>query len=114
MTLTKRGSIAKKRRKNLLKYAKGFRGSQSKLFRTANQRVMKAFKYNYSDRKNKKKNFKSLWIRRINGASRLNSISYNKLMYKLKEQKITLNKKILSSIIVNDFKTFEKVITSTY
>lgn len=110
MTLTSRGSIAVKRRKKILNFAKGFRGSQKKLFRSANQRVMRAFKYSYFDRKKKKTNFKNIWIRRINGKARLNTLSYNKLIYNLKSYKININKKILAEIIVHDPQTFENLI----
>lgn len=111
MTLTKRGSVAKKRRKKLLKFAKGFRGSNSKLFKPVNQTIMHAFKYSYADRRKKKRIFKNLWIRRINGESRKSLISYNKFMFNLKLKQIHINKKILSEIIINDNETFKKIIT---
>lgn len=110
MTRVKRGSIAKKRRKKIMKITEGFRGSQSKLFRTTNQRALKSLKYSYFDRRKKKRIFKNIWIRRINAASRIFKISYNKFISKLKTEKIILNKKILSEIILKDKKTFEKLI----
>lgn len=110
MTRIKRGSVAKKRRKKILEITKGFRGSQSKLFRTVNQRALKALKYSYFDRRKKKRVLKSIWIRRINAASRYSGISYHKLMNNLKNEKIILNKKMLSEIILKDEKTFKKLI----
>lgn len=105
MTRVKRGAVAKQRRKKILNITKGFVGSKSKLFRTANQQALKAMKYSYFDRKKKKRLIKSIWIRRINATSRMNGLSYNLLMNKLKTKKILLNKKMLSEIIINDSKT---------
>lgn len=110
MSLTKRGQIRKKRHKKILKITKGFYGSQSKLYRTANQRALKSMVYAYSDRKKKKRNFKSIWIRRINGSAKLENSSYNKIVNILKNQKIILNKKILSEIIIKDKETLKKII----
>ena len=110
MTLTKRGSAAKKRRKKILKIAKGFRGSHSRLFRAANQKVMQSLTYSYADRKKKKKQFKSTWIRRINNESRSQNLSYNKLIHKFKKQSIALNRKILSEITIFDSSTFKRII----
>lgn len=111
MTRVKRGFVAKKRRKKIFKLTKGFRGSHSKLFQTANQQMMKALRYSYFDRKKKKNQNRQIWIRRINAASRNLGMPYNKLMYKIKNNKICLNKKILSEIITRDIKTFTKLIT---
>lgn len=105
MTRVKRGSVAKQRRRKIFKITKGFQGSQSKLFRTANQQALKAMKYSYFDRKKKKRFIKSIWIRRINAVSRIKGLSYNIFINKLKANNILLNKKILSEIIINDYKT---------
>lgn len=110
MSLTKRGQIRKKRHKKILKITKGFYGSQSKLYKTANQRAIKSMIYAYQDRKRKKRNFKNIWVRRINGYSRSENSSYNKIIHKLKNLKIIINKKILSEIIINDKKTLQKII----
>lgn len=110
MTRIKRGFVAKKRRKKIIKLTKGFQGSHSKLFKTANQQNMKALRYSYFDRRKKKSKFKNIWIRRINAASRIFGISYNKTITKLKKDNILLNKKILSEIIINDIKTFQDLL----
>lgn len=110
MTRVKRGFVAQKRRKKIIKLTKGFQGSHSKLFKTANQQNMKALRYSYFDRRKKKGKFREIWIRRINAASRLYGISYNKAINVLKKNKISLNKKILSEIIVNDIKTYKKLL----
>ncbi len=83
MTRVKRGFVARKRRKKVLKITKGFRGSSSILFRSANQRKMKALQFSYRDRRKKKINLRNLWISRINIASRLYDLNYNKFIYKL-------------------------------
>lgn len=111
MTRVKRGFVAKKRRKKILKLTKGFRGSHSKLFQTANQQIMKALRYSYFDRKKKKNQKRQIWIRRINATSRSYGIPYNRLMHKIKNYKILLNKKVLSEIILKDIKTFNKLLT---
>jgi large subunit ribosomal protein L20 len=110
MTRIKRGFIAQKRRKKILKLAKSFKGSQSKLYKTANQKIMKANNYAYNDRRKKKNNFKRIWIRRINATARFFKTNYSKAINKLKISSILLNKKILANICISDKKTFEKII----
>lgn len=110
MTRIKRGYVARKRRKKIIKLTKGFQGSHSRLFTAANQQNMKALRYSYFDRRKKKSKFKNAWIRRINAASRIYGSSYNKSINGIKKEKILLNKKILSEIIIHDIKTFEKLI----
>lgn len=110
MVRVKRGNIARKRRKKILKLAKGFRGSHSKLFRTANQQVMKALIYNYRGRKQKKRLFRRLWIVRINAAVRQHQINYSQFMALLKKNNISLNRKMLSQLAILDEKTFNLVI----
>ena len=110
MVRVKRGNVARKRRKKILKLAKGYRGAHSRLFRVANQQVMKALKYSYVGRKQKKRTFRKLWITRINAASKLNGLSYSKLIHNLKKSNIDLNRKMLSQIAVLDSQTFKKLI----
>ena len=85
MARVKRGNVARKRRKKVLKLAKGFRGSHSKLFRIANQQVMKALRYAYRDRRRRKRDFRRLWITRINAAARQQGMSYSRLIGQLKK-----------------------------
>nr|AZL88021.1 ribosomal protein L20 [Harveyella mirabilis] len=102
MIRIKRGNVACKRRKKILKLAKGFRGSHSKLFRIAKQQVLKALKYSYIGRKNKKRNYRCLWIIRINAAVRSHNLSYSQFIYLLKKRDIALNRKILSQLAIID------------
>ncbi|AFZ53685.1 50S ribosomal protein L20 [Cyanobacterium aponinum UTEX 3222] len=110
MTRVKRGNVARKRRKKILKLAKGFRGSHSKLFRTANQQVMKALRNAYRDRRKKKRDFRRLWITRINAAARVHGISYSQLINKLDKANISLNRKILAQLAIQDAEAFQKVV----
>jgi large subunit ribosomal protein L20 len=110
MTRVKRGNVARNRRKKILKMAKGFRGSHSKLFRTANQQVMKALRNSYRDRRNRKRDFRRLWIARINAASRLHGMSYSQLIGNLKKANIQLNRKMLSQMAILDPASFAKVV----
>jgi large subunit ribosomal protein L20 len=109
MTRVKRGNVARKRRKKILKLAKGFRGSHSTLFRTANQQVMKALRSAYRDRKKRKRDFRRLWITRINAAARVQGISYSQLMGNLKKANIQINRKMLAQMAVLDPAGFSKV-----
>jgi large subunit ribosomal protein L20 len=110
MARVKRGNVARKRRKKILKLAKGFRGSHSKLFRTANQQVMKALRNAYRDRRKRKRDFRRLWIARINAAARANGISYSQLAGKLKKADIQINRKMLAQLAVLDPDAFSKVV----
>jgi large subunit ribosomal protein L20 len=110
MVRVKRGNVARKRRKKILSLASGYRGAHSILFRIANQQVMKALRYSYVGRKQKKRIFRRLWISRINAASRLNGISYSLLINKFKKSNIDLNRKMLSQIAVLDSSTFKFLI----
>nr|YP_009394565.1 ribosomal protein L20 [Vertebrata thuyoides]ARW63127.1 ribosomal protein L20 [Vertebrata thuyoides] len=112
MTRIKRGNVARKRRKKILKLAKGFRGSQSKLFRTAKQQVLKALKYSYIGRKNKKRIYRRLWIVRINAATRLYNLSYSEFIYLLKKKNVAVNRKILSQLALIDKLAFNYLIKS--
>ena len=102
----KRGVNAVKKRRKILKLAKGYFGGRSKRYRVAREAVMKAQKYAYIGRKAKKRNFRSLWIARINAACRMNDISYSKFMFGLKNAGIELNRKVLSEIAISDAPAF--------
>jgi large subunit ribosomal protein L20 len=105
----KRGNVARKRRNKILSLAKGFRGSSSKLFRIANQQVMKALRYSYVGRKRKKREFRSLWISRINAASRIQGKTYSILISNLKKSNIALNRKMLAQMAIVDVKSFSVI-----
>jgi len=113
MVRVKRGNIARKRRKKILSLASSYRGAHSVLFRVANQQVMKALKYSYIGRKQKKRIFRKIWISRINAASRLNGISYSQLINKFKKSNIDINRKMLSQIAILDVATFKSLINSS-
>ena len=110
MVRVKRGNVARKRRKKLLSLASGYRGAHSILFRVANQQVMKALRYSYIDRKQKKRIFRKIWISRINAASRINGTSYSQLIYHFKKSNIDLNRKMLAQIAVLDVSTFKSLV----
>lgn len=110
MTRVKRGNVARKRRKEILQLAEGFRGSSSRIFRTAQQRTMKALRYAYRDRQQRKREYTSLWISRLNAAARSNGISYSNLRHELKKSGILLNRKILSQVALRDQDAFEQLI----
>lgn len=110
MTRVKRGNVARKRRNKILKLAKGFRGSHSKLFRTANQQVMKALRNAYRDRRKKKRDFRRLWIARINAAARMRGTNYSQLAGQLKKAKIEINRKMLSQIAILDPSAFTQIV----
>jgi large subunit ribosomal protein L20 len=110
MSRVKRGNVARKRRNKILKLAKGFRGSHSKLFRTANQQVMKALRNAYRDRRKRKRDFRRLWITRINAAARMNGLSYSKLTHQLKQAEVGLNRKMLAQLAMVDPEAFTKVV----
>ena len=105
----KRGDNARRRRKKVLKLAKGFRGGRSKLFRTAADAVDKALMYAYRDRRARKRDFRRLWIARINAAARMNDLSYSKFMHGLKQSGIQLDRKILADLAVSDPVGFSRV-----
>ncbi|PKN76561.1 MAG: 50S ribosomal protein L20 [Deltaproteobacteria bacterium HGW-Deltaproteobacteria-10] len=110
MSRVKRGVNAQKRRRKILKRAKGFFGARSRLIRTATEAVNKAMKYSYRDRRARKREFRQLWIARINAAARLNNISYSRLIDGLKKSGIELDRKILAELAVNDPKGFAQVV----
>ena len=102
----KRAVNAVKKRRKILKLAKGYFGGRSKRYRVAREAVMKAQKYAYIGRKLRKRDFRSLWIARINAACRMNGLSYSKFMFGLKSAGIALNRKVLAEIAVSDAKGF--------
>ncbi len=110
MARIKGAVTTRKRHKKILKLAKGYRGAKSKQFRTANEAVMKSLVYSYVGRKQKKRNFRQLWITRINAAARMNGISYSVLMNGLKKANITLNRKVLADIAVSDPAAFTELV----
>ena len=112
MSRVKRGNVARKRRNKILKLAKGFSGGNGTLFRPANQRVMKALCNAYRDRRRRKRDFRRLWISRINAAARMNGFSYSRLMGGLKKADIRLNRKMLAQLAVIDPKSFSNVISA--
>ena len=106
MARIKRGVNAVKKRRKILKLAKGYFGAKSKLYRVARQAVMKSLNYAYIGRKLKKRDFRSLWIARINAAARINGLSYSKLMHGLKVANIDLNRKVLADMAVHNADVF--------
>ncbi len=112
MPRVKRGNVLQKRHKKILKYAKGFRGSKSKIFIAANQAVMQAWKNAYRDRKKRKRDFRSLWITRINAAARIHGMSYSVMMNGLKKANIEVNRKMLAELAVTNKEAFTKLAES--
>ena len=106
MARIKGGLNAKKRHNRTLKLAKGYRGSRSKQYRIAKQSVMRALASSYAGRKQKKRQFRQLWIARINAAARMNGLSYSKMMHGLKVANIDINRKMLAELAVNDKEGF--------
>ncbi len=102
----KRGVNAVKKRRKIMKLSKGYFGAKSKLYRVARQAVMKSLSYAYVGRKHKKRDFRKLWIARINAACRLNGMSYSTFMHGLKLADVNLNRKVLADIAVNDAAAF--------
>jgi len=102
----KRGNASRQRHKKILKLAKGFRGSRSKLFKVANQAVMKSLKYAYRDRRNKKRDLRRLWITRINAAARQHGMSYSRFINGVQKAGIVLNRKLLADIAARDPQAF--------
>ena len=106
MARVKGGMNAKKKHNRVLKLAKGYRGSRSKQYRVAKQSVMRALTSSYAGRKEKKRQFRQLWIARINAAARMNGLSYSKFMYGLKLADVQVNRKMLAELAVNDKAAF--------
>ena len=106
MARVKGGTVTRKRRKRMLKLAKGYYGSKHTLFKTAKEQVMNSYNYAYRDRRQKKRDFRKLWIARINAAARMNGLSYSKLMHGLKLAEIDINRKMLADLAVTDAAAF--------
>ena len=109
MARIKGGMNAKKKHNRVLKMAKGYRGARSKQYRVAKQSVMRALTSSYAGRKQRKRQFRQLWIARINAAARMNGLSYSKLMHGLKVANIDINRKMLAELAVNDAEGFAKL-----
>ena len=110
MARVKRGVIARARHKKVLKAAKGYYGARSRVYRVAFQAVIKAGQYAYRDRRQRKRQFRQLWIARINAAARLNGLSYSKLMHGLKLAQIDINRKMLSEMAISDPEGFAALV----
>ncbi len=110
MARVKKGVTAHKRHKKILKMAKGYRGSKSKLFKKANETVMKALYYARRDRRAKKREFRKLWIARINAAARINGMSYSQMINGLTKAGIQVNRKMLADLAVHDMSAFGKLV----
>ena len=110
MARVKRAKNSRKNHKKVLKLAKGYYGGKSKLFKTANESVIRALRNAYVGRKNKKRDYRSLWIARINAAARMNDMSYSKFMNGIKVAGIDINRKMLSEIAINDPKAFANLV----
>jgi large subunit ribosomal protein L20 len=111
MPRVKGGTVTRRRRKKVLKLAKGYYGSKHTLYKVANQQVMKSYLYAYRDRRNKKRDFRRLWITRINAAARINGLSYSRLMHGLKVAGIEVNRKMLADLAISDEKAFAELAT---
>ncbi|MFD1927170.1 50S ribosomal protein L20 [Sporosarcina siberiensis] len=109
MPRVKGGTVTRKRRNRVLKLAKGYYGSKHKLFKVANQQVMKSYNYAYRDRRQRKREFRRLWITRINAAARMNGVSYSTLMHGLKVAGIDVNRKMLADLAVTDAQAFTQL-----
>ena len=112
MARVKTARITRKKHKKVLKQAKGYFGAKSYRFRNANQAVLKSLSYAYVGRKDKKSNFRKLWIARINAAARQNGTTYSKLIAGLKKANITVNRKMLAELAVNDSKAFTELVNA--
>ncbi|NMA60609.1 MAG: 50S ribosomal protein L20 [Firmicutes bacterium] len=110
MSRVKGGTVTRQRRKKTLKLAKGYYGDKSKKYRVANQQVMKSGNYAYRDRKVKKRDFRKLWITRINAAARMNGMSYNAFIHGLKKNGVEVNRKVLADIAVHDGDAFAELV----
>ncbi len=112
MTRVKRGFKRTQRRKRMLKFAKGFYGAKSRLYRSAKEAVEKALQYSYRDRKVRKRDFRKLWIVRIGAACRINGISYSKFIGGLKKANVDLNRKMLANLAVHSHEIFAKLVNA--
>ena len=109
MARIKRGTVKRRKHKKVLKEARGYYGSKSRSYKIAKEQLLKSMSYAYRDRKNNKRNFRRLWITRINAAARINGISYNEFISGLKKASVDINRKILSELAVSDPDAFQKL-----
>ena len=112
MSRVKRGVVAKRKHKKILKKAKGYYGARSRVYRVAKQAVIKAGQYAYIGRKQRKRQFRSLWITKINAAARLNNMSYSQFMNQLKKADISINRKMLAELAMNNAESFTAIVNS--
>ncbi len=110
MTRVKGGTVTRRRHKRILRLARGYYGTRSKLFRRANEARLKSLWYSYRDRRNRRRDMRRLWIARINAAARLNGTTYSRLMYAMRKSEIQLNRKMLADLAVRDPKAFSSVV----
>ncbi|KGP75977.1 50S ribosomal protein L20 [Desulfosporosinus sp. Tol-M] len=110
MARVKKGVTKHARHKKILKLAKGYRGAKSKLYRPANEQVLKSLAYSYVHRKDNKGNFRKLWIARINAAARMNGLSYSRMMNGLKKAGVTVNRKMLAELAISDAAAFTEIV----
>lgn len=112
MTRVKRGNVCRKRHKKVLNMTKGFRGAASVLFRTANQQNMKALRYSYANRRKKKRDFRRIWVARVNAAIRRYGLNYSEFMHLLKKESVKLNRKVLAQLSICDPDSFLQFVLS--
>jgi len=112
MARVKRGVVAHAKHKKILQLAKGYKGARSKVYRVAKQAVIKAGQYAYIGRKQRKRQFRSLWITKINAAARLNNMSYSQFMNQLKKADININRKMLADLAMNNAESFSAIVNS--
>lgn len=110
MSRVKGGIVTRRRHNKILKLAKGYRGSNSRRFRAANQQILKSLSYAYRDRRVKKREFRKLWIARINAAARMNGISYSTFINGLKKAGVQINRKILAEMALHDDQSFKELV----
>ena len=110
MPRVKRGVVARRRHKKVLKQAKGYYGARSRVFRVAKQAVIKAGQYAYRDRRQRKRQFRALWIARINAGARINGLSYSRLIAGLKKANVEINRKVLADLAMNEKNAFAAVV----
>lgn len=110
MARVKRGVVARRRHKKILKLAKGYRGARSRVFRVAKQAVTRAGQYAYRDRRQRRRQFRALWITRINAAARANGLSYSRLIAGLKKADVVLDRRVLSDLAIHDKDAFTAIV----
>jgi large subunit ribosomal protein L20 len=110
MSRVKGGTVSRTRRKRVLKLASGYFGAKHILYRTAQEQLMHSWQYAFNDRRDRKSNFRKLWIKRINAACRLNGLSYNQFIFGLKKSGIEMNRKMLSELAIHDVSSFKTLV----